>query len=88
MEEWHIFSILQDNRSEESQQAIVLHSMFNTTQGVGVRLDVSLHGRWSTSVKNYGKAKFEKKECFNISSTLNVQESSTFSMHKGFMIQT
>ena len=31
--------------SEESQQAIVLHSMFNTTQGVGVRLDVSLHGQ-------------------------------------------
>ena len=31
-----------------------------------------------------------KKECFiiNISSTINVQESSTFSMHKGFMIQT
>ena len=40
-----LFSILQDNRSEESQQAIVLHSMFNPSQGVGVRLDVSLHGR-------------------------------------------
>ena len=41
----YIFSILQDNRSKESQQAIVLHSMFNTPQGVGVRLDVSLHSR-------------------------------------------
>ena len=40
--------IFQDNRSEESQQAIVLHSMFNPPQGVGVRLDVSLHGRRGT----------------------------------------